>query len=444
MKRTVTWLMLITMLFLMTACGSEGFTFDEEKLKSISKECMQQFVEKDFAAVEGTIKPSSRSKLNAQALKQAWEQTGEKLGDFVRFVSADVTTQNKTATVVLLSEFHKNGMSATFSFDTNYEIKALYMDYHSIVGELNLETDDYLQQEIQLGEGEEPLTGALTLPKGKEKPPVVIMVHGSGAVDLNESIGAADNRPFEDIAFGLAKRGIASIRYDKRNYAYPDTYIKLGKQVTIQDEVLSDVHTAITYAQTLASVDTDRIYILGHSLGGMLAPKIAQDHPSVAGLIIMAGSPRHLEDIVLDQNLMLLEQTNQSQARKNQIVEEIKEDVQTIKGLKSGASSDMYFNMPVAYWVSLNEIDTAAISSKLSIPVLIQQGDADFQISVDADYSLWRTLFSGKENVRFCLYEGLNHLFMPHNGKKDATEYDVKGHVEQSVIDDICSFIHQN
>ncbi len=443
MKKIITWLLIAMFLVSATACGNRDFAFDEEKLKTISQDCMKQFVQKDFQAAEDMIKASSRSKLNAQALQQAWEQTGEKLGKFVRFVSADIAVQNKTANVVLISEFEKNGMAATFSFDANYAIKALYMDYHSIVGDLNLETESYLQKEIQIGGQEEPLTGALTLPKGVSAPPVVIMVHGSGATNLNESVGAEDNRPFEDIAFGLAKQGIASIRYDKRNYAYPDTYVRLGKQVTIQDEVLNDVNAAIDYTKTLSEVDNQQIYILGHSLGGMLAPKIAHDNPSVAGLIIMAGSARHLEDIVLDQNRMLLEQTTQSQSQKNQIMKEIEQDVQTIKELKQGASGDMYFNMPVAYWVSLNEIDTAAIVKELSIPMLIQQGGADFQIYADKDYPLWQTLLSGKENVRFCLYEGLNHLFMANNGKKDSTEYDVKGHVEQSVIDDICAFIHQ-
>ncbi len=444
MKKKIIWVILAMFLFSATACGNRDFAFDEEKLKTVSQDCMQSFVQKDFQAVEGMVKSSSRSKLNAQALQQAWEQTGEKLGAFVRFVSADITVRNQTANVVLISEFEHNGMAATFSFDANYHIKALYMDYHSIVGDLNLQTEHYLQQEIQIGGTEEPLTGALTLPKGVSKPPVVIMVHGSGATNLNESVGAADNRPFEDIAFGLAKQGIASIRYDKRNYAYPETYIRLGKQVTIQDEVLNDVDAAIAYAKTLDTVDGDRIYILGHSLGGMLAPKIAQDNPSVYGLIVMAGSARRLEDIVLDQNRMLLEQTAQPQAQKDKILREIEQDVQTIKELQRGASADMYFNMPVAYWVSMNEIDTASIVKELSVPMLIQQGSADFQIYADKDYSLWQTLLADRDQIRFRLYEGLNHLFMKSNGKKDSTEYDVKGHVEQSVIDDICSFIHQN
>lgn len=442
MKRIVVLFLTLMMLSTMTSCGKQEFAFEEEKLRTLSQDCMNRFVQKDFIGVENMVKRSSRSKLSAATLQQAWEQTGEKLGAFVRFVSADVETNGKNATVLLVSEFEQNGMTATFSFDTNYEIKALYMNYKSIIGDLNAETQTYTQQEIKIGEGEEPLTGALTLPKGVQKPPVVIFVHGSGATDLNESIGAADNRPFEDLAYGLAEQGIASIRYDKRNYAYPETFRQLGKQVTIQDEVLRDVNAAVAYAQTLPSVDTSRIYILGHSLGGMLAPKIAQDNPAVAGLVVLAGSPRHLEDIVLDQNKMLLEQTQQSRSQKDRTLREIEAEVQKIKELKKDSTADMIFNMPAAYWASLNEIDTESIAKSLSIPILIQQGSADFQVYADKDYLLWQQVLEEKENAQFRLYDGLNHLFMQNNGKQDSTEYDIKGHVDQKVIDDIGAFIH--
>lgn len=444
MKRIVGLFLTLIVLTAITSCGKQDFAFEEERLKSLSQECMNRFIQKDFAGVENMVKRSSRSKLSAATLQQAWQQTGEKVGAFVRFVSADVSVNGKNATVILVSAFEQNGMTATFSFDTNYEIKALYMNYKSIVGALNIETEAYTQQEIKIGGGEEPLTGALTLPKGTRNPPVVVFVHGSGATDLNESVGAADNRPFEDLAYGLARQGVASIRYDKRNYAYPDTFRQLGKQVTIQDETLNDVNSAVAYAQSLASVDTSRIYVLGHSLGGMLAPKIAQDNPAVAGLVIMAGSPRRLEDIVYDQNKMLLDQTQQSQSQKDRTLREIEAEVQKIKQLKKGASPDMIFNMPAAYWISLNEIDTESIAKNLSIPMLIQQGSADFQVSAEKDYPLWQQVLAGKDNVRFRLYDGLNHLFMQNNGKQDTTEYDSKGQVDQNVIDDIGAFIRQH
>ncbi len=442
MKKYVNILLLFCFVLGMTACGGQEMAFDHAKLESLSKECMNLFVHKDYAGVENMIKASSRSKLNASTLKQAWEQTGEKMGAFLRFVSTDIETKNQNATVVLITEFENNGMTASFSFDENYEIKALYMNYQAMEEDLNLEEEDYTQQEISLT-SEKPLQGAIVLPKRVSKPPVVIMVHGSGATNLNESVGAADNRPFEDIAFGLAKRGIASIRYDKRNYSYPETYEELGKNVTIQDEVLNDVSEVIDYATSLDSVDNQRIYVLGHSLGGMLAPKIAQDNPAVAGLIIMAGTARRLEDLVLDQNIMLLEQTQQSASQKQKVLSKIKEDVQAIKDLYPGSSANVYFNMPTAYWLSLNQINTEEIVKGLEIPILIQQGTADFQVYADKDYPLWQQLLGEKDTAVFHLYEGLNHLFMQNNGKKDTTEYDIKGHVEEQVIEDMATFIHQ-
>ena len=137
MKRILVLFLTLIMLTAMASCGKQEFAFEEEKLRNLSQDCMNRFIQKDFAGVENMVKRSSRSKLSAANLQQAWEQTGEKLGDFVRFVSADVESNGKNATVLLVSEFEQNGMTATFSFDTNYEIKALYMNYKSIVGNLD-------------------------------------------------------------------------------------------------------------------------------------------------------------------------------------------------------------------------------------------------------------------------------------------------------------------
>ncbi|MDZ7606573.1 MAG: hypothetical protein U5K79_13515 [Cyclobacteriaceae bacterium] len=58
----------------------------------------------------------------------------------------------------------------------------------------------------------------MTLPKGKNSFPIVLFVHGSGPNDRDETIGP--NKPFRDIAYGLAEKGIASLRYDKRTFVY--------------------------------------------------------------------------------------------------------------------------------------------------------------------------------------------------------------------------------
>lgn len=154
------------------------------------------------------------------------------------------------------------------------------------------------------------MNGLLTLPKGVEKPPVAILLQGSGPNNMDSIIGTGLNRPFADIAHGLAENGIASIRYDKRSYAYPNDVSD------VETEYLYDAKEAVRLAKEDKRVDSNRIYLIGHSQGGLLGPKIAQDNPEIKGFVSMAGTLRRLEDIVLTQTTLRLEQENLSNERK--------------------------------------------------------------------------------------------------------------------------------
>lgn len=292
---------------------------------------------------------------------------------------------------------------------------------------------------IKIGDSPYPLSGVLCLPQGVENPPVVIMVQGSGQSDYNEKI--YDNTPFQDIAEGLAKQGVASIRYNKRYYQYPET---APENITIEDEVLNDVNTAITFALENESTKNSKIYILGHSLGGMLAPYIAQTNTNVAGIISMAGTPRNLEDVILDQNLVAVNaMTDKTDAEKQAIIDEVKKYVDMVKEMQEGDPSMNLFYVPSSYWLSLRKINDVAIYENLTKPMLILQGSADFQVYPEVDYKAWQDIFAENSNVTFQLYDNLNHLFMQSNGKSDLTEYEIKGAVDEQVITDIAEWITQ-
>lgn len=310
-------------------------------------------------------------------------------------------------------------------------------------------TESYTEREVKVGEGKYPLEGILTLPNGVENPPVVLLVHGSGQSDKNETIGAAGNAPFADIAQGLAKRGIATLRYDKRYYEYPEL---ASDTVTIRDEVLDDVAAAIALLLEMPEVDGGHIFVLGHSLGGMLAPCIVQENPQVAGMVSLAGSPRGLWEIVYDQNMAAMQAAELSESERQTLAEMVQQEYEKLLSLVADVRdtspelsaeqlSEVLFGVPGYYWASLAQIDTAQIVQELSVPMLILQGSADFQVYPDRDFAVWQTLLEGKENVTFRLFEGLNHLFMPSGGAMDVTEYDEEAHVSQEVIDAVAEWI---
>jgi len=300
---------------------------------------------------------------------------------------------------------------------------------------------------IVAGDPDLPLAGKLTLPAGVERPPVVILVQGSGSSDMDETIGSAGNKPFRDIAAGLAELGVATIRYDKRYFTYPESGQALGYDVTLEHEVLEDVEAAIALAKTDARIDGSRVYVLGHSLGGMLTPKIAALHPELAGIISMAGSLRQLWEISYDQNMELVETLRPTLSESDlkildgQITQ-IETDIATLSGAFDNLpNSTILMGIPAGYWKSLKQCNGMQYIETCTMPILILQGEADFQVCPDTDYQLWLDTIGDRESVTCKLYEGLNHLMMPTTGLRSVDDYNTPANVEAQVMRDIADFI---
>lgn len=239
--------------------------------------------------------------------------------------------------------------------------------------------------------------------------PLVVMVHGSGALDRDETVYA--NKPFREIAEGLAAKGIATLRYDKRTFVYRQPV------TTVDDETILDALSAIRTAHRYSS----RVFLLGHSLGAMLAPLIAERADGqLAGVMMMAAPARDLETVVREQLDYLLP-SGASPSYKNQQVESLRQ------------RSPHYF---------LPQRQTAA-AQRLSLPLLIMQGERDYQVSVQ-DFRLWQQALQGNNHAVFRSYPSLNHLFMAGEGKSNPLEYQTEGHVAASVIDDVATFVFQS
>lgn len=402
-------------------------------LTELSKELALQMVNGDFDQTHQLIAPVVKLQLPLKSLIAAWDTTVEGLGNFRDIYAVKEEIKDTYRNVYVILKYDNYGLKLTLNYNEKGKIEGILLNYATAGMELK-STDQYSEQAIRIGEGDYPVDGILTIPNGVDKPPVIILVHGSGTHDWDETVGVGVNRPFRDIAWGLAEQGIATIRYQERAAVYPELAYE---RVTIELDSLDDVNAAIAFAAGCDQVDTGRIYILGHSLGGILAPKIAADHKEIKGIICLAGSPRKLEDIAVDQQELLL-----GVSSKNNIAEARKQ-AEEIKKLTE-ESAGVYLGMPASYWYSLNQIDTPNIIKSLKLPMFIAQGSADWQIYADKDYTAWQELLGGRENVTFKLYKDLNHLFMPTNGKLDMTEYLVPSSVDQQVIDDIAAWMKEN
>ncbi len=152
------------------------------------------------------------------------------------------------------------------------------------------------EQPITVGDAPWLLSGTLTLPNGIGPFPAVVLVAGSGPQDQDETILA--NKPFKDIAWGLASRNIAVVRYNKRTLQYAK---ELPTEFTVNEETVIDARAAAALLSKQPAIDPRRIFVLGHSLGGTLAPRIAQGDAGIAGLIILAGGTRPFERTLVEQ-----------------------------------------------------------------------------------------------------------------------------------------------
>lgn len=408
-------------------------------LKKVSEALAKDLMEGNLKTTVERFSPLLRLQLSEESLKLAMDQVVPGLGEFIDVYEISEETSNQYQTVHVTLKYEYSGFMISFTYDASGKLVGLWMNM-ALIDEEPVETKDYKEIKFTYGEGKYPLTGILTLPKGVKKPPVVILVPGSGNHGVNEVVGK--NRPFRDIAWGLAEKGIATIRYNERLALYQE--LLQTEKFTIQLDSLKDAGDAIQYALSNDKINKKKIFVAGHSLGGMMAPKLASDNKQVAGILILAGSPRKLEDICLDQITNAVKDSKELDAISAKLyLEQAKKDVKEIKALKKG-SDNVLVGYPAHYWYSLNKIDIAGLAKKLKIPMFIAQGSEDWQVFADKDYKEWQKVLKGKKNVTFKLYDGLNHLFVKSNGKTDITEYNVPGYVDKKVINDMAKWIKKN
>lgn len=403
---------------------------EEHTLSELCIIYCEEMIDGKFDNIVNDFSDELSAQINKQQLKQVWDNYTISIGEYKS--EYDITENSENAFDVSL-KFDNKGLKVSLSFNASKEVNGIYFNYcdvNSIINK-NESTDDnetnekiYCEKNVKIGKCN--VDGIMMLPTSNDKCPVVVMVQGSGQSDYNEKVG--DVQPFKDIAIGLAEKGISSIRINKRFYQYPELY---SDDATIYDEVLNDIYDTIDYVENDENIDKNKIYLLGHSLGAMLGPQIINEKKSICGFISMAGSPRKLEEIILDQNKEYLSQLDIEEEEREKQLQEAIDTVEKIKNIDSSTKGAL-FGASAKYWISLNNIDYVMLAKNETIPVLVLQGEEDNQISVEKDFSELKNIYS--KNGEYILYEGLNHLFM----KDDET------HVNDKVIDDISNWVKNN
>jgi hypothetical protein len=402
-------------------------------------------LQEKYADVTAMFSPQIRTAITEARLRAGLQPVLRGSGAVLKRSEAQIQASGDQRVVILPVQFERGAWEFIITVNSNGELGGLLARPGAGTA-VSWAPPEYSKpglfktEEVTVGKGDWQLPGTLALPLAGNKVPGLVLVHGSGPNDRDESIGP--QKPFRDLAEGLASRGIAVLRYEKRTrYAAA----KLGKIVnfTVQDESVDDALAAAEFLRTRPEIDPARVFVLGHSLGGYLIPRIGRRDPGLAGLIALAGAARPLEDMVVEQYLYLASLQGNPPGSQAQI-EKAKKDAERIKALRADTPlgpGESILAGPASYWLDLKGYDPANEARALKQPMLILQGERDYQVTM-TDFSLWKEALKGRPDVRLRSFPALNHLFEAGEGKSAPAEYMAKpSHVAPEVIDEIAAWI---
>lgn len=340
--------------------------------------------------------PEVQQALTVTQLNQIWAQLEAQAGAFITTEDFHHSNKDKYDVIDCRVCFKNLSLRCTATFDAIGRIAGLLFAPDAVVKNdpaAEAEAATYMtEREVIIAHGKISLPGTLCLPKAKEagkRFPLVVMVHGSGPNDRDETIGP--NRPFREMAHALACRGIATLRYDKRTYVYGTKVNEVGGADNYDTEVVHDAVEALKLGGTLAEINPDQVFLLGHSLGAGLVPRIiSQSQVPVAGGVMWCASARAL-DVVLHEQIHY---------------------IAPLQGLDAAAAEAMYAQMlatlPQAYLDFARAHRPLDEGRACASPLLVIGAGHDYQVT-KTDYDLWREALPQGKGHQFLWIENADH-----------------------------------
>jgi uncharacterized protein len=242
------------------------------------------------------------------------------------------------------------------------------------------------------------LHGSLLLPKTDTSIPVALLIAGSGPTDRDGNNPMGNNDSLKRLAQALAKRGIASVRYDKRGVGQSQALAPDERLLSVDDYVAD----AVAWARQLkADPRFSAVVLIGHSEGALIA-SLAEPKVEPAALISIAGSSRPIDQLLREQLQGRLPPPLLATAQ------------YLIDELKAGRTHEQVPNVLQVlfrpsvqpYLISLFHQDPAGAFANTTAPALIIQGTHDFQVEVEDAESLKQA----RADAELALIGGMNHV----------------------------------
>jgi alpha-beta hydrolase superfamily lysophospholipase len=403
---------------------------------------VESLTREDFQAVYRSFTGDARKELSAAQLEQIWERLKKQCGSFQSYGYTGEETGKGITTYIYDLQFKRVNFSLRISMDSTGSVGGLWFRPGEVKQPVEIPYDipSYVDTtrftEINfVWSGKHDIPASIVFSRTNDKNPVVLLVQGSGPLDRNETIGP--NQPMRDIAWGLATLGVASVRFDNRAYVVG---IDKSAELDLEEYLLDDMRSLLAYIRSRPEIDTSRIFIAGHSLGGIVAPLVAEQDGRIAGLIMMATPARKITDVVIDQFAYLATLEDSLDTFLKQQLVSIRTAVDMIEAHNFDPGQLLIFASGQV-WYDLLDSYNYDIARRLDLPMLIIQGGRDYQ-STDEDFQMWRKAFAADSNVTLKRYANLNHLFQPGKGKATNLEYTTNtAPVDSLVIHDIATWV---
>lgn len=396
------------------------------ELYQLSCQLAKQIVSGLTSQVVTYMTPDLASQMTAENLQKSWEGESEGLSGFQGIENVVERVGDHEDTVTVTFRYANNqGRSVKFTFNDDKQVKDIWFDKVDLPslaesGESkdtgngsadgqdtenkNTESFDtespsatpmpsYDYEETSFSVGRDPykLDGMLTIPTGADKPPVVILVDGRDDADMDGTIGTAGNTPLRDIAYGLANKGVASLRYNRRKQQYEK---QISSLAGTYDTYLKDLSYVVNDLYNDSRIDKERIFVLAEGKAADALPALVKmKNKRIAGVLLVGARPASVAE---------------------------KDYTDSKKDITAYAS----------YWMDENS----------TLPMFILRGEADFETSHN-EYEKWRTVLQGRAHIDYREYKNLNHYLIKTNNQKDATDYDTVGKVSTEVCQAMAKWV---
>lgn len=441
MKRRILYATIVAFLPAVAVGGEERGPTD------IARVLVESLARGDFAGACADFDDSLSTALPAEGLREAWEAFARRFGALEKITGIRREKWERGDVVFVMCKCGKGLADIKVVTDRSGKVAGLFFlppqVSAGVTPGLSPLPGRFTEKEVRIGSGEWVLPGTLTLPAESSARCGVVLVHGSGPHDRDESIGP--NKPFRDLAWGLASRGIAVLRYDKRTAAHAAKLKGAAEGITVKEETIDDALAAVAFMRGIEGIDPRKVFVLGHSLGGMLIPRIGKRDQEIAGFVILAGSSRPLEEVILEQVEYIFSLDGDLSADEKAQLEKLKSQIARVKdpGLSPDTpSGELPLGIPARYWLDLRGYNPAEEAKGLKAPMLVMQGGRDYQVT-EKDFDGWKKSLSSRPDVTFKYYPKFNHLFVEGERKCSPEELLVPRPMDERALDDIAAWVKE-